>query len=402
MEENRLSRLERYSNLGPLTRLNFENLISEGRSGDPSNQERFLRAYRVANSFAKSPVGWLVFTGPSGCGKTHLAAAIANHRIGEGYPAFFISVPDLLDHLRSTFGPNSDLPYDELFEQVQSAPLLILDDMGVQASTPWAEEKLFQIMNHRFNLQSPTVVNMAAGVSLADLEDRLQTRLTAPSLSQVHLLEEKEPPILDYSGVLGLELLSSMTFENFDPKRVNLPLEQRQNLEQAYFNAQTFAQSPDGWMVFQGENGCGKTHLAAAIANYRLRSGKPVTFVIVPDFLDHLRSTFGPDSKMPYDELFERVRRAPLLILDDFGEHNTTPWAQEKLYQLINYRYNARLPMVVTMCCSLDEEGIEPRITSRLADPRVSLVFNIVAPDYRTDRATARQAKRTPRRTRRS
>jgi hypothetical protein len=59
---------------------------------------------------------------------------------------------------------------------------------------------------------------------------------------------------------------------------------------------------------------------------------------------------------------------------------------------LINYRYNARLPMVVTTCCALEEE-IEPRISSRLADPRLSLPFNIMAPDYRSDHSTARKAK---------
>jgi len=72
-----------------------------------------------------------------------------------------------------------------------------------------------------------------------------------------------------------------------------------------------------------------------------------------------------------------------LLILDDFGEQSATPWAQEKLYQVINYRYNARLPIVITTTYSLDE--IESPVSSRLADPRLSLVLNIMAPDYRTD-----------------
>jgi DNA replication protein DnaC len=401
LDRNRLGRLQRYSNLGALIRLSFDSLTLQGRSGEASNQERFLRAYRAATSFAQRPEGWLVFTGPSGCGKTHLAAAIANHLLSQGTPVFFIGVADLLDHLRSTFSPNSDVSYDELFEQVRGAPVLILDDLGAQSSTPWAEEKLFQIVDHRFNAQLPTVVNMAASISPQDLDERWCTRLTAPDLSQVHLLEEREAPLLDYSGLLGLTLLGSMTFEDFDSKRVNLPLEQRQNLEQAFRLAQGFAESPDGWLIFQGENGCGKTHLAAAIANYRLHAGKPVNFVVVPDFLDHLRSTFSPESRVTYDDVFERVKTAPLLILDDFGEHSSTPWAQEKLYQLINYRYNSRLPTVVTMCCSLDDEEIESRIGSRLADPKISLVFNITAPDYRTDRSTAKRARLNQRRGRR-
>jgi DNA replication protein DnaC len=181
-----------------------------------------------------------------------------------------------------------------------------------------------------------------------------------------------------------------MTFDKFDWRRVNLLPEQRQNLEQAFRLALSFAKSPEGWLVFMGITGCGKTHLAAAIANYRYQANQPVLFVVVPEFLDHLRSTFSPESKVSYDQLFERVKTAPLLILDDFGEQSTTPWAQEKLYQVINYRYNARLATVITARGSLDE--IESRISSRLVDPRLSLVFNIIAPDYRTD-ATSSQKK---------
>jgi len=180
-----------------------------------------------------------------------------------------------------------------------------------------------------------------------------------------------------------------MTFDNFDWKRVNLLPEQRENLEQAYQLAFDFAKSPDGWLVLAGVTGCGKTHLAAAIANYRLKAGKPVKFEVVPDFLDHLRFTFSPESTVSYDQLFEEVKNAPLLILDDFGEQSTTPWAQEKLYQVINYRYNARLSTVITTRCSLDE--IDSPISSRLADPKISMLFNIIAPDYRTDATSSRK-----------
>ena len=57
----------------------------------------------------------------------------------------------------------------------------------------------------------------------------------------------------------------------------------------------------------------------------------------------------------------------PMLVLDEFGEQSTTPWAQEKLYQVINYRYNARLATVITTTLSFDE--IESRVSSRMVDP---------------------------------
>jgi len=386
----RQTRLQRYSNLGLLTRLTFDNLLPEGRSGNPINQEQFSRAYQAAKAFAAEPGGWFVLSGPSGCGKTHLAAAIANECLSQGYPAFYITTPDLLDHLRSAYSPGSEIPYDEFFSQVRNAPLLVLDDLGAQTSTSWAKEKLDQLLTHRFNSELPTVI--VTIVPVEQLDERLHTRLTAPNLCQVYVLEER-PSSPDYTGGLELGLLKDMTFEKFDYKRVNLPPEQRENLEQAFRVALDFAQSPDGWLVLMGVTGCGKTHLAAAIANYRLQAGKPALFLVVPEFLDHLRSAFSPESKVSYDQLFESAKNAPLLIMDDFGEQAATSWAQEKLYQVINYRYNARLPTVITTSCSLDE--IESRISSRLTDIKISNPFNIMAPDYRTDLRSSQ--KRAPR-----
>jgi DNA replication protein DnaC len=392
--QKRLSRLQKYSNLGPLTRLTFDNLLPQGRSEEPVNQEQFRRANDAARAFASEAKGWLVLAGPSGCGKTHLAAAIANHRIKNNQPAFYITTPDLLDHLRSTFSPNSEMPYDEFFEQVRNTPLLILDDLGAQSSTPWAKEKLDQLLNHRFNNQLPTVI--VSIVPVDELDERIRTRLITSDLYEIQTAGAGSPALFTSGWAPWFELQKNMTFDNFDWKRVNLPLEERQNLEGAYRLALDFAKSPDGWLVFQGVNGCGKTHLAAAIVNYRYQHKKPALFIVVPDFLDHLRSTFSPESKISYDQLFESVRSTQLLVLDDFGEQASTPWAQEKLYQVINHRYNSRLATVITTCYSLEE--IENRISSRLMDPKISVLFNITAPDYRGDRPGQKRATRGVRR----
>jgi DNA replication protein DnaC len=399
LKKKKTEYLEKYSNLGSLSQLTFDNLSPKGRpthrpeplahaERNEESQEHFAEIYRAAKAFADDPQGWLVFSGPSGSGKTHLACAIANHRLKSGEPVFYITAADLLDHLRSAFGPTSDTTYDELFEQVKNVPLLVLDDLALGSATAWAKEKLEQLLHHRFNAKLPTVIT--TDVVLEKIDERLRGHLADREFCQVWTIEQESP--LESRSGLELDLLRKMTFDNFDHKRLELPPEQRQNLRQAFNLAVEFARSPEGWLIFQGVNGCGKTHLAAAIANYRLAEGKPVFFVVVPDLLDHLRSTFSPDSKISYDEFSEKLKGAPLLILDDFGEQSATPWAQEKLYQLINYRYNARLPMVVTTCLCLDE--IETRISSRMVDPRISLVFNITAPDYRGNVKSTRQTKR--------
>ena len=381
LDEEHQAHLQRYSNLGSLTHLTFDSLLSQGKSENPISQERFSRAYEAAKAFATEPKGWLVLTGPSGCGKTHLAAAIANHCIANNYPVFYITTPDLLDHLRSTFSPSSEMPYDKFFEQVRSAPLLILDDLGAQSGTPWAKEKLDQLLNHRFNNQLPTVI--VSIVSVEELEDRIRTRLVASNLCQMYAIDEEPPALFTSSWAPEFKQERDMIFDNFDWKRVNLPIEQRQNLAAAYRLAVDFAKSPGGWLVLLGDNGSGKTHLAAAIVNYRYQNKKPALFIVVPDFLDHLRSAFNPESKISYDQFFESVRSTPLLVLDDFGKQTTTPWAQEKLYQVINYRYNARLATVVTTNHSIEEiREIYSPIASRFVDPKISTLFNITAPNY--------------------
>ena len=304
--------------------------------------------------------------------------AIANHCIENNHPVFYITTPDLLDHLRSTFSPNSEIPYDEFFEQVRNIPLLVLDDLGAQSSTPWAREKLDQLLNHRFNNQLPTVI--VSMLPIEELEERIRTRLLASNLYQLCSFTEKAPALSTTGWASEFKQEREMTFDNFDWKRAGLPLEQCENLKEAFRNAQEFARSPESWLVFQGENGCGKTHLAAAIVNYRYQHKQPALFIVVPDFLDHLRYTFRPESKVSYDQLFESVKTTPLLVLDDFGKQTTTPWAQEELYQVINYRYNAMLPTVVTTNCSTDE--IDNPIASRFIDGKISLIFHITAPNY--------------------
>jgi len=274
---------------------------------------------------------------------------------------------------------------------VRNTPLLVLDDLGAQMGTPWAKEKLDQLLNARFNSELPTVIVTITPVE--QLDERLHTRLTDPRLCRVCVLEE-EQPTSEYSWGPEFELQKKMNFINFK-RRNNLPLEQQDNLDEAYRLAF------EGWLVFMGDTGCGKTHLAAAIVNYRYEAGKPALFVVVPEFLDHLRSTFSPESKVSYDEFFESVKTAPLLVLDDFGEHSMTPWVKEKLYQLINYRHNSRLPTIITTPYSFDQilEGVDPAISSRLVDKENSVPFNIMAPDFRGDRRAAKKQTSSSRKT---
>ena len=413
-EEQRLARLRRYSNLGPLTRLTFANLISRGRSSNRRDQERFKVCVEDAHAFAESPEGWLVLSGPSGCGKTHIAAAIANRAIECGRAALFMVVPDLLDHLRAAYRPDSDIAYDEFFEQVRNAPLLLLDDLGTQSATPWAQEKLFQLINHRFNAQLPTVVT--TNVPLDKLDERLRARLTEISLVRVYQLEGGRPSDLRELDMMDRPVIQKMTFDNFDTTGYGLTPEQRESLETAYRLALAYAENPDHWIVFHGrEPGCGKTHLAAAIANYRRQMGDSPCFVLVADLLDYLRRSMDEDSSISHYEALERVRTAPLLILDDLDVRVRSPWVREKLFQLTNYRYTSALPTVfttnlnqatLTMRDQNASDDVAQRLATRLWDPTFCTEAEIRAPSYRVrvvrgepsaDKGPARRAARRDR-----
>ena len=183
LSEERLGRLLRYSNLGHLTRFTFDTINPDGITEDADSRTMFADACRSAAEYAENPKGWLVLAGPNGTGKTHLAAAIANHCIKSEKVVFFMHVPDLLDHLRATYAPSSEITYSDLYMQVVEAPLLILDGLGAHSSTPWAEEKLQQVINHRFNAELPTIVTTAS--DLAELDPYIRSRLETTGLSQV-------------------------------------------------------------------------------------------------------------------------------------------------------------------------------------------------------------------------
>ncbi|HSJ52582.1 MAG TPA: ATP-binding protein, partial [Anaerolineae bacterium] len=302
LEEQRLVHLRSLSNLGHLSHMTFETWVHKhGRL--PEEAARSLRhTFGAAERYADDPSGWLILLGRYGCGKTHLAAAIANRCLQAGRPVLFVVVPDLLDHLRATYSPSSPVRYDERFDEVRNAPLLILDDLGTQNATPWAGEKLYQILNHRYNARLPTVVT--SNQYLDEIDLRIRSRLVDPALATVfHILAPDYRRVIDLEGteLSSLSLLQDMTFKTFSLREDELAGEQRENLKRTLKLCRDYAADPQDWLVLMGEYGCGKTHLAAAMANERQERGYSALFVVVPDLLDHLRATFSPSSLVRFD-----------------------------------------------------------------------------------------------------
>ncbi len=160
------------------------------------------------------------------------------------------------------------------------------------------------------------------------------------------------------------------TFDTFDARTV------APAIREAYHIARRFAEAPSGWLVLHGNPGTGKSHLAGAIVN-RCRDTLALSLVM-PDLLELLRSGFDDDS---YGEVLGFCRDVRLLVLDDMGTESPTPWAQEKLFQILNHRYNHRLPTVLVFNGAIDD--FEPRIASRMTDSALSTVVSVYGEDYR-------------------
>jgi DNA replication protein DnaC len=292
-------RLFSLSHLDELKDLTFDSFQPRGRFGLGEAHANSLEiAHNTARQYAASLKGWLLLQGGYGCGKTHLAAAIANFAVGMGVPTLFLTVPDLLDLLRFAFDA-LEVSFEQRLEQIRTSPLLVLDDFGTQSATAWAQEKLFQIVNYRYINHLPLVVT--TNIPLDEIEPRIRSRLTDPEQVSKVIIQAPDyrNPAADegHPELSSLPMIKKFSFANFSIREgEGLDADQLKSLEKAFRAATAFANKPKGWLVLTGTVGCGKTHLAAAIANFRTDLGMPPLFTKWFDLLDHLRATFSPSS----------------------------------------------------------------------------------------------------------
>mgnify|MGYP003771888693 FL=1 len=128
-------------------------------------------------------------------------------------------------------------------------------------------------------------------------------------------------------------------------------------------------------LIFTGEVGCGKTYLAAVIANKLIDQGISVKMTNFTGILNDM-TNFDIDKAKYIDDLNEKK----LLIIDDFGMERTTDFAYEHIFNIIDARYRVGKPLIITTNLNISQltnpKGIrEKRIYSRILEIASPIIF---------------------------
>lgn len=101
-------------------------------------------------------------------------------------------------------------------------------------------------------------------------------------------------------------------------------------------------------LILVGNNGVGKTHLACSIANKFIENGIPVIYGTLINLLAELRNSYEIDNNISEMEIIKLYENVDLLIVDDLGKEKPSEWGLEKLFTIINSRYENNLPVIIT------------------------------------------------------
>jgi DNA replication protein DnaC len=118
-----------------------------------------------------------VLAGAPGRGKTHLLSAMGMREIARGKQVQFIEITRFLDGLKARFGTDQVQPY---FEKIANVQTLLVDDLGAEQDTEWADAQLRALINHRYSRRLPTVIttNMGYSETKKRLGEAVASRMT--------------------------------------------------------------------------------------------------------------------------------------------------------------------------------------------------------------------------------
>jgi len=121
----------------------------------------------------------LYFHARTGAGKTHLACAILKAVILKGYTGVYCNIPRLLEMLRELMFDRADYDDRGFLARCESADLLVLDDFGAETVTGWVQDRLYLLVNRRYEDMGRTIVTTNCGDAtlLERVGERVESRL---------------------------------------------------------------------------------------------------------------------------------------------------------------------------------------------------------------------------------
>ncbi len=136
----------------------------------------------------------------------------------------------------------------------------------------------------------------------------------------------------------------SYKFDNFEPNNSN---------RKVFNNLKNYSEKllkgiEKKGLILVGNNGVGKTHLACSIANKLIENGIPVIYGTLINLLAELRNSYDTDNNISEMEIIKLYENVDLLIIDDLGKEKPSEWGLEKLFTIINSRYENNLPVIIT------------------------------------------------------
>jgi DNA replication protein DnaC len=102
-------------------------------------------------------------------------------------------------------------------------------------------------------------------------------------------------------------------------------------------------------LLLTGSVGSGKTHLAvAAMRELVVNKGIEARFVLVPELLDRLRSSYDDDAGESQRKILRPIFEADLVVIDELGSSRPSDWVFETVELVIGGLYNRMGPVIVT------------------------------------------------------
>lgn len=165
-------------------------------------------------------------------------------------------------------------------------------------------------------------------------------------------------------------------------------------------NFPTLREQGKGLYFYSYEKGSGKSRLTASILNALCKlydsedSSLKVLYSSAINLLDEIKKTFGKDSKVNASTLIERIKQSDVLVIDDIGVENVTPWVEEIFTSILEFRLNNKKVTLFTSNLSIDEldqKYKEGRVSSRIE----KMAFPIYMPDEKVRSHLAKRENET-------